>query len=61
MAISEKYKTIITGDSEGMVVFWENKINTMRKFINSSGGITSSPYEIDRTIVKVFTLLKIQI
>lgn len=52
MTLSEKYRAIITGDNDGQLVYWDNKLNTMKKFANTQG----SGYnigEIDKGIIKV--------
>jgi len=42
MTCSVKYQAIISGDSEGMVVYWDNKTSHMKKFPNyPAGGIQS--------------------
>ena len=52
MGYSEKHKFIISGDVEGSIVLWDNKISSSQRYPNSLPS-TLSLNELDKTIVKV--------
>jgi len=56
LTISEKYKAVISGDTDGWLVYWDNKVNTMKKFANTQGsGYTTGL--TDKGIIKVMRRL----